>query len=80
MSTTVTQTSVTNGGPEMPLFTDGLSAFSGAIDPNGGQTLGFASRIGVNPSLIADPSKLVLYQSGTAAGDSTRPNSFWIDL
>ena len=74
MSTTVTQTSLINGGPEMPLFTDGLAPFSGAVGPNGGQTLGFAARIAVNASLIADPSKLVAYQSSTAAGDATRPN------
>jgi flagellar hook-associated protein 1 FlgK len=78
MSTTATQTSLTGGGPEVPLFSDGLAPFSGAIGSNGGQTLGFAARIAVNAALIADPSKLVLYQPATAAGDSTRP-SFLLD-
>jgi flagellar hook-associated protein 1 FlgK len=67
-------TSLTNGGPEMALFNDGIGAFSGAITGGGNQTLGFATRIAVNATLIADPSKLVLYQPSTAAGDTTRPD------
>jgi flagellar hook-associated protein 1 FlgK len=74
MSTTATATGLTSGGLAVPLFTDGLAAFSGAITANGNQTLGFAARIALNPALAADPSKLVLYQPATAAGDSTRPN------
>ena len=35
---------------------------------------GLAARIAVNPSVVADPSRLVTYQPGTAAGDSTRPD------
>ena len=74
LSATATVTSLTNGGPEMALFNDGIGAFSGAITGGGNQTLGFAARIAVNATLIADPSKLVLYQPSTAAGDTTRPD------
>jgi flagellar hook-associated protein 1 FlgK len=73
LSATATTTSLTNGGPELPLFTDGTGAFSGAVTGGGNQTLGFASRISVNQALLADPSKLVAYTSSTAAGDATRP-------
>ena len=76
MSTTVTQTSLTSGGPEVPLFTDGLGTFTGAITANGNQTTGFSARIAINPALLADPSRLVVFQTSplTAAGDTTRPN------
>ena len=76
MSTTTTLTSLTGGGPEVPLFSDGIGAFSGAITANGNQTLGFAARISVNPALLADPSRLVVFKTSplTAAGDATRPN------
>jgi len=67
-------TSLTNGGAALPMFTDGSSAYSGAITAGGNQSLGYAGRITVNAALVADPSKLVLYQSSTAAGDSTRPD------
>jgi flagellar hook-associated protein 1 FlgK len=33
-----------------------------------------AARIAVNPGLLGDPSRLVLYGTGIANGDATRPN------
>lgn len=76
MSTTATLTSLTSGGSEVPLFTDGVGAFTGAIAANSNQTTGFSGRIAVNPALLADPSRLVVFQTSplTAAGDTTRPN------
>jgi len=73
VSTTVTRTGLT-GGVEMPFFTDGFSPYTGAITGSGSQSIGLAGRITVNPDLIADSSKLVIYQTGVEAGDSTRPN------
>jgi flagellar hook-associated protein 1 FlgK len=70
---TVTRTGLT-GGTEFAFFTDAAKAYSGAITGNGSQTTGLAGRITVNSQLLADPSKLVLYQPGVAAGDATRPN------
>jgi len=70
------------GGPaELPFFVDGLAGtpFTGSYE-GGSQTLGFASRITVNPALIADRSLLVVHDSAapTAEGDDTRP-SFLLD-
>jgi flagellar hook-associated protein 1 FlgK len=56
------------------MFTDGGSPYTGAITGVGSQLLGFAGRIAVNPALLGDPSRLVLYGSGIASGDPTRPN------
>lgn len=66
------------GGPaEMPFFVDGLAGtpFTGSYE-GGSQTVGFASRIAVNPALIADRSLLVVHDSAapTPQGDDTRPS------
>ena len=74
VSATATMTSLWNGGAELPFFLDGTNPYSGAIGPLGSQTVGFAGRISLNAALLTDPSKLVSFQSGTAAGDTTRPN------
>jgi flagellar hook-associated protein 1 FlgK len=74
VSITQTATALSNGQPAVALFTDGAAPFTNAVDPIGTQTLGFAARIAVNPALLGDPSKLVLYGAGTATGDPTRPN------
>jgi flagellar hook-associated protein 1 len=76
-SMTRTATALANGRVALPLFTDGAGAFSGAISAIGTQTQGFAARIAVNPALLGDPSKLVLYGSGIATGDPTRPNMIY---
>lgn len=73
-SVTFTRTGLTGGGAELPFFTDAASLYTGALSSSGSQSAGFASRITVNGALIADPSKLVVYQSGGLAGDPTRPN------
>jgi flagellar hook-associated protein 1 FlgK len=80
LSTTSTVTSLTSGGPEVPLFLDGTTPYSGSITNLGNQSTGLAGRIGVNPALLADPTRLVVYQTSplTNAGDSTRPN-FLVD-
>jgi flagellar hook-associated protein 1 len=75
LSTTATMTSLTSGNPQLPLFTDGATPFTGTITATGTQTSGFAGRIAVNPALLADPTKLTVFQLAppTPAGDSTRP-------
>jgi flagellar hook-associated protein 1 FlgK len=75
-STTVTVTSLTSGGAALPFFLDGAKAYSGAITAIGAQSVGFAGRIAVNPALLADPTRLVVYSTSplTAAADPTRPN------
>ncbi len=73
-SVTSTVTSLAGGSAELPLFTDGSSAYSGALTGTGSQMTGFAQRIAVNPALVNDPAKLVAYTASTAAGDTTRPD------
>ena len=75
-STTETQTSLTSGNVQVPLFTDNGTPYTGAININGSQLTGLAARLTVNSGLIADPSRLVVYNTSplTADGDSTRPN------
>ena len=69
-------TSPTGGVSELPFFVDGDGLYTGAIRSMGSQTVGFAGRIAVNANLMADPSRLVVFQTTppTAAGDATRPN------
>jgi flagellar hook-associated protein 1 len=74
LSATATVTSLAGGGGELPLFTDGSTPYTGVITGTGPESRGFAARIAVNPSVVADPSSLIVYQAGTPAGDSTRPD------
>jgi flagellar hook-associated protein 1 FlgK len=73
-SVTTTETSLTSGKPQLALFTDNGSPYTGAIGANGSQLTGLAGRLTVNTGLIADPSRLVVYSTSppTAAGDTTR--------
>jgi flagellar hook-associated protein 1 FlgK len=74
LTATSTGTSLTSGSPQLPLFLDGTAAITGALTAGGSQTTGLAGRITVNSALVASPSSLVVYASGTASGDPTRPN------
>ena len=58
----------------MPLFLDGNAPITGALTAGGSQTTGLAGRVTVNSALVASPSSLVAYASGTPSGDPTRPN------
>jgi len=80
VATTETASSLSGGSAELPFFTDGSQLYTGAISGQGSQSVGFAGRITVNAALVADPSKLVAYQAGTAAGDSTRPDFIYQQL
>jgi flagellar hook-associated protein 1 FlgK len=80
LSVTRTATALAGGDPAIAVFTDGAIPFSGFISGPGPQAQGFAGRIAVNPALLADPSKLVIYDVGTASGDPTRPNYIYDQL
>lgn len=73
---TNTALSSAGGTPELPFFVDGSAGvpFTGSYE-GGSQTVGFASRIAVNPALVADRSLLAVYSTSpaTAQGDVTRP-------
>ena len=71
---TRTLTTFDSGSGALPFFTDAGLAYSGAITSLGPQSLGFSGRISINPALLSDPSRLVVYQTGTPSGDATRPN------
>ena len=68
-----TRTTLNGGTAELPFFTDASTPFTGAISSLNHQRVGFAGRILVNASLLADPSKLVAYAANTPSGDPTRP-------
>ena len=71
-SVTTTATSLTGGGPQLALFTDGGVSYTGAITAGGSQQVGLAGRITVNSGLLADSSRLIVYGASTPAGDTTR--------
>ena len=72
VTTTALPGSLTSGSPQVALFTDTGSAYTGAISSSGSQITGLAGRLTVNSALLNDPSKLVLYDTNTAAGDTKR--------
>jgi flagellar hook-associated protein 1 FlgK len=80
VSTTTTATSLTAGGPALPLFLDGAAPFTGAITGTGFERTGFAGRITLNSALLANPTGLVAFQPSTPIGDSTRPNFIYNQL
>ncbi len=81
-SVTTTTSSLTSGSPQLPLFTDGTSLYTGAITAGGSQQTGFAGRITVNAALLSDPSKLTAFNTSpaTPAGDTTRSDFIFSQL
>jgi flagellar hook-associated protein 1 FlgK len=81
-SSTTTATGLTGGSWQLPLFTDGGAPYTGAITRSGAQATGYAGRISVNSALIADPTRLVVYQTSplTNPGDATRPSALYSQL
>jgi flagellar hook-associated protein 1 FlgK len=77
-----TVTSLTGGSAELPFFLDASTPYSGAITGVGPQSVGLAGRLTLNAGLLADPSRLVVYQTSplTDAGDQTRPNFLYDQL
>jgi flagellar hook-associated protein 1 FlgK len=73
-SVTKTVTSLTSGSAQLPLFTDGGVAYTGALSATGAQQTGLAGRINVNGALIGDSSRTIVYSTSplTAAGDTKR--------
>ncbi len=79
-STTTTATALANGSLALPVFTDGNGAYSGRITSTATQMTGLAGRITVNAALLADPSKLLLYNATTSSGDSKRADYLYTQL
>jgi len=81
-SVTTTASSLANGNAQLPLFTDSSSLYTGAITSTGSQLTGYAGRITVNAAVLADPSKLTVYNTSpaTQAGDTTRSDFLYSQL
>ncbi len=81
-SATKTITSLASGNPQLPLFTDVSALYTGQIKGTGLQMTGLAGRIAVNPALLADPTKLSVYNTSpiTPAGDTTRSDFLYTQL
>jgi flagellar hook-associated protein 1 len=81
-STTTTTTSLTSGNPQLPLFIDAGSPYTGAITSSSSELTGLAGRIEVNPALLNNPADLTVFSTNppTAAGDTTRPNFLFSQL
>src|SRR5262249_31977521 len=81
-SVTTTAQSLTSGNPQLSLFTDGNSLYTGQITSSGLQMTGLAGRISVNAAVVADPSALSVYSTSpqTATGDNTRSDFLFSQL
>jgi len=81
-STTTTVSSLTSGNPQLPLFTDSGSLFTGVITGLGSQVTGLAGRISVNQALLANPANLSIFNNSppTPAGDTTRSDFIFSQL
>jgi flagellar hook-associated protein 1 FlgK len=82
VTATATVTTLASGVPQLPFFLDANFPYTGAITGNGSEMTGLAGRITVNSALVADPSKLVVYNTSplTPSGDSTRPSLLYNQL
>src|SRR5437868_4721675 len=81
-SVTTTLTSLASGNPQLPLFTDASSIYTGQITASGSEMTGLAGRISVNAALLADPTKLSVYNTSplTATGDTKRSDFLYAQL
>ena len=81
-SVTTTATALMSGIPQLAVFTDAGSPYTGAITGSGSELTGLAGRIEVNPALLANPSALTVYNNNptTPAGDNTRSNFLFSQL
>ena len=81
-SVTATMTSLTSGSPQLPLFTDAGSPYTGAITGNGSEMTGLAGRITINPALLNSPANLTVFSNSppTPAGDTTRSDFIFSQL
>ncbi len=71
----ITATGSQTGEKALPLFVDQSNTpFTGNLDTDPPQILGFASRISVNPAILGNNGLLVQSDIGTSLGDAARPN------
>jgi flagellar hook-associated protein 1 FlgK len=72
----ITETSLTSGSVQLPLFVDSGygGPFTGSFDGTSHLT-GLAQRLVVNPELLADREHLVVFSASTPQGDTARLQS-----
>jgi flagellar hook-associated protein 1 FlgK len=80
LSETDTMTTMNSGNPQLPLFVDNTSNYTGAITASGPEQVGYAQRITVNSALFTNPGNLVQYAASTLTGDNTRPTYLYNQL
>ncbi|HEV2560075.1 MAG TPA: flagellar hook-associated protein FlgK [Microvirga sp.] len=74
-SAVMTETDPAGGRTQIPLFVDsgsGNQPFTGSFE-GGSHLTGLAQRLAVNPALLAERHRLVVYDTGIMQGDATRP-------
>jgi flagellar hook-associated protein 1 len=81
-SVTTTMTSLTSGNPQLSLFTDAGSPYTGAITGGGSEMTGLAGRISVNSALLNSPANMTVFSNSpvTPAGDTTRSDFIFSQL
>jgi flagellar hook-associated protein 1 FlgK len=81
-SATSTVTSLTSGSPQLPLFIDAGTPYTGAITGSGSELTGYAGRITVNPALLNSPANITVFSNSppTPAGDTTRSDFIFSQL
>lgn len=79
-SSTTTSTTTASGIPQVALFTDAGSLYTGQYTAAGSEMTGLAGRISINPAIVNNPSVLSNYQTSTAAGDNKRSDFMFSQL
>ncbi len=81
-SSTTTSTAVASGIPQLALFTDGNSPYTGQYTGTGPELTELAGRISINPAVINNPSALSIYSTSpqTPTGDNTRSDFMFSQL
>jgi len=81
LTTRGTATGTQSGELAMALFVDqGNSPFTGDLDGDPPQIVGFAARIAVNPAVLADNRLLVQFDLDHTLGDAARPEHILAQL
>jgi flagellar hook-associated protein 1 len=80
LSSTTTSQTTASGIPQVALFTDAGSLYTGQYTAGGSQMTGLAGRISINPSILNNPSVLSNYSGSTPAGDNTRSDFMFKQL
>lgn len=81
-TTTPSAKSIATGIPQVALFTDAGSSYTGQYTAAGSEMTGLAGRISLNPQIVNNPSALSIYSTSpqTASGDNKRSDFMFSQL